>query len=77
MEPVHLGLGVLIAILAFAVAINHFDRRIQSNDSRRQTEKETPVRRDGAQSWPPCPACKPYPVPFGSLHGLTFSRRPS
>ncbi|UVE18355.1 hypothetical protein NVV93_02835 [Pseudomonas sp. LS44] len=30
MEPVHIGLCVLIAILLFAFAINYFDRRLKS-----------------------------------------------
>ncbi|UXJ50128.1 hypothetical protein [Pseudomonas citronellolis] len=45
MEPLHIGLTILIAIVVFGTAINYFDQRLKPGQIREQAERGKRTRR--------------------------------
>lgn len=45
MEPLHIGLTLLIAIVVFGTAINYFDHRIKPREVREQERRRAQPKR--------------------------------
>lgn len=52
MEPVHIGLTILIAIVVFGTAINYFDHRLKPGQIRAQDGKGKTTRRPDQEVQP-------------------------
>lgn len=45
MEPLHIGLTILIAIVLFGTAINYFDQRVKPREIREQERRKAQPKR--------------------------------
>lgn len=53
MEPLHIGLSILIAIVVFGTAINYFDQRLKPGQIRDQARRGKRTRRPDGQEQEP------------------------